>query len=120
MPTSVQTWECVSAFTSLGTDPAALTCLNIEQLLPMVTAIPTNASVVPIITNWLTCVCCQPACNNYTITAIHNLLKKKCPADDWAMFDPVFYPTFRKSDCFKKFAFPSFLRWSGQRLIYSP
>ena len=95
----------------LAADPAALTCLNIEQLLPILAVIQTNASVVPIINNWFNCLCCQPACSNETITAIHNLLVKKCPTEDWAVFDLTIYPTFRKANCLKKFASPSFLRW---------
>ena len=96
----------------LAADPAALTCLNIEQLLPILAVIQTNASVVPIINNWFNCLCCQPACSNETITAIHNLLVKKCPTEDWAVFDLTIYPTFRKANCLKKFASPSFLRWT--------
>jgi len=104
--------QCLDAWKCLAVDPATSACLSVEQALPLATAIQNNSSVVPILNNWFSSLCCQPACSTKTITAVHDLLLKKCSGlDDWTIFDPRIYPTWRKDVCLKKFDFLSLLSW---------
>jgi len=104
---------CGKAWTSIASDPAASTCLSVSQLLPIVAAAQNNASLVSPVTNWLTSLCSQPACSKDTISAVYKLVTTKCPpAEDWADFDPAYYPTWRKVVCLKKFAVLSLLSWT--------
>ena len=110
---------CEQAWTSIASDPAASTCLSVQQLVPFVTAAQNNASLVTPVTNWVTSLCSQPVCSKDTISAVYKLVTAKCPpAAQWAFLEPAYYPTWHKVVCLKKFVFLSLLSWTDG-LIFS-
>lgn len=110
--------ECEKAWTSIANDPAASTCLSLQQFLPVWTAAQNNASLVTPITNWLTSLCSQPECSKDTLSAIYKSVTTKCPPpEQWAFLEPTVYPTGRKFLCLKKFAFLPLLSWTVSNLL---
>ncbi|KAF9526586.1 hypothetical protein CPB83DRAFT_857416 [Crepidotus variabilis] len=104
--------QCISAVAGVAADPGASACLSTGSLLAIGTT-SSSASLVPVINNWLTSLCGQPACSNDTLAAVTKNITSGCTTDLQAFgfsqdmtpaitqYVQQYYPTVRKIACLK-------------------
>jgi hypothetical protein len=69
--------ECRTAVLGLATSPL-VDCLGITTLLPAISA---NASIVPILDNWMTEICANDACDQELLDSTAQNFSSACASD---------------------------------------